>query len=115
VRAIAGELRADKLADLFFDLVDLREAVEGVLGKDLLPIQKDFERSRRAGGHSHRPQLIGVIVQQVLRQTGGSSKIPSGGAVLDPHGGFLPGWSLAGDFVSHVISSVRLRSCGNLE
>ena len=31
-----------------------------------------------------------VIVQQVLRQTGGSGEIPSGGAVLDPYRWFCP-------------------------
>jgi hypothetical protein len=33
--------------------------------------------------------LFVVIVQQILRQTGGPSQIPSGGAVLDPDRGLL--------------------------
>ena len=106
-----AELSAHQFADLLFDLVHLREAVSSTLGKDLLPVEEDFERSRFAGGHRHRPQLIVVVVQQVLRQTGGSSKIPSGGAVLDPHGRLLLGPGVAGGaFVGHLVSSVRLHS-----
>jgi hypothetical protein len=83
-------LRPDQLADLFFDLVHLGEAIQGVLGEDLSPVEKDFKRSRLTRGNRHRPQLFVVIVQQILRQTGGSGKIPSGGAVLDPHRWLLP-------------------------
>ena len=65
-------LGPDQFADLFFDLVHLREAIQGVFGEDLSPVEKDFERTRLTGGDRHRPQLFVVIVQQVLRQTGGS-------------------------------------------
>ncbi len=65
-------LRPDQLPNLLFDLVRLREAVQGMLGENLLTVEEDFERSRVAGGDRHRPNLIVVIVQQVLRQTGGS-------------------------------------------
>ena len=78
-------LGPDQFADLFFDLVHLREAIQGVFGEDLSPVEKDFERSRLTRGDRHRPELFGVIVEQILRQTGGSGQIPSGGAVLDPH------------------------------
>ena len=106
-----AELRTHQFTDLLFDLVHLGEAVSSTLGKNLLPVEEDFERSRFAGGHRHRPQLIVVVVQQVLRQTGGSSKIPSGGAVLDPHGWLLLGRGLARSaVVGHVVSSVRLCS-----
>jgi hypothetical protein len=111
VRVNFSKLRTDQFADLLFDLVHLGEAVRSTLGKDLPPVEKDFERSRFAGGYRHRPQVIVVVVQQVLRQTGGSSEIPSGGAVLDPYGWLLPGRGLAlGALVGHVVTSVRLRS-----
>ncbi len=104
-------LGPDQFADLFFDLVHLRKAIEGVLREDLSPIEKNLERSRLTGGDRHASELLVVIVQQVLRQTGGSGQIPSGGAVLDPYGWFLCSRGLAvGAFVCHVVSSVRLRS-----
>ena len=110
------ELRADQFTDLVFDLVGLREAVEGVLGKDLLPVEKDFERSCSTGGNRHSPELILVVMQQVLRQTGGSSEIPSGGAVFDPYNWLLFRRGLAGGaFTRHVVSSVRLRSSRRLD
>ena len=65
-------LRPDQFANLFFDLVHLRKAIQGVLGEDLSPVEKDFERSRLTGGNRHRPELFVIIVQQILRQTGGS-------------------------------------------
>ena len=65
-------LGPDQIADLFFDLVHFWKAIQGVLGEDLSPIEKDFERSRFARGERNRPQLFVVIVQQILRQTGGS-------------------------------------------
>ena len=104
-------LCADQFADLLFDLVHLGEAVQSVLGENLLPVEEDFERSGVTGGHRHRPKLLVIIVQQVLRQTGGSREIPSGGAVLDPHHRLLSRWLLAGRVISvgHVLSSVRLR------
>src|SRR5215210_3690879 len=95
-------LRPDQLADLFFDLVHLGEAIQGVLGEDLSPVEKDFKRSRLTRGNRHRPQLFVVIVQQILRQTGGSREIPSRGAVLDPHRWLLPGRRLAGSITGHV-------------
>ena len=98
---LTPRLRPDQFADLFFDLVHLRKAIQGVLGEDLSPVEKDFERSRLAGGNRHRPQLFVVIVQQILRQTGGSSEIPSGGAVLDPHHRLLPR-RLAGSVTGHA-------------
>ena len=111
VRAGVARLRADQFADLLFDLVHLGESVSSALGKDLLPVEKNFERSRFAGGHRHRPQVIVVVVQQVLRQTGGSSQIPSGGAVLDTYSWLLLGRGLALDaLVGHVVTSVRRRS-----
>jgi hypothetical protein len=93
-------LRPDQLSDLFFDLVHLGEAIQGMLGEDLSPVEKDLERSRLTGGDRHRPQLFVVIVQQILRQTGGSREIPSGGAVLDPHRWLLPG-RLTGSVTGH--------------
>jgi hypothetical protein len=97
-------LGPDQFADLFFDLVHLGKAIQGVLGEDLSPVEKDLERSRLTGGERHRPELFVVIVQQILRQTGGSREIPSGGAVLDPHHWLLPRRRLAGSVVSHASS-----------
>jgi len=65
-------LGPDQIADLFFDLVHFWKAIQGVLGEDLFPVEKDFERSRLTGSKRYRPELIVVIVQQILRQTGGS-------------------------------------------
>jgi hypothetical protein len=65
-------LRPDQLSDLFFDFVHLRKTIQGVLGEDLSPVEKDFEGSRLTGGDRHRPELLVVIVQQILRQTGGA-------------------------------------------
>ena len=56
-----------------------------MLREDLSPVEKDLERSRLTGGDRHASELLVVIVQQILRQTGGSRQIPSGGAVFDPH------------------------------
>ena len=95
-------LGPDQFADLFFDLVHLRKAVQGMLREDLPPVEKDLERSRLTGGDRHAPELFVVIVQQVLRQTGGSGQIPSGGAVLDPHRWLLSRRRLAGSVVGHV-------------
>ena len=104
-------LCADQFADLLFDLVHLGEAVQGALGENLLPVEEDFERARFAGGDRHRPELFVVVVQQILRQTGGSREVLSGGAVLDPHRWFLPRRRLAGRAViGHAVSSVRLCS-----
>ena len=96
-----ARLRLDQSAYLLFNFVHLGEAVQSVLGKDLPPVEEDFERSRLAGSDRHPSQLVLVIVQQVLRQTGGSGKIPSGSAVLDPHQWFLSR-RLTGSIVGHV-------------
>src|SRR5215210_4856449 len=55
---LSSILRPDQLADLLFDLVHLGEAIQGVLGEDLSPVEKDFERSRPTGGNRHRPELF---------------------------------------------------------
>lgn len=94
-------LGPDQFADLFFDLVHLREAIQGMFGEDLSPVEKDFERSCFTRGDRHGPQLVVVIVQQILRQTGGSRQIPSGGAVLDAHHWFLSRPRLARPSVGH--------------
>ncbi len=65
-------LGPDQFADLFLDLVHLRKAILGELGENHSPVEKDFERTRLTGGDRHRPELFVVIVQQILRQTGGS-------------------------------------------
>jgi hypothetical protein len=95
-------LGPDQFADLFFDLVHLGKAIQGVLGEDLSPVEKDLERSRLTGGERQRPELFVVIVQQILRQTGGSGQIPSRGAVLDPHRWFLSRRRCAGPVFGHV-------------
>src|SRR4051794_29739489 len=89
----------NQFTDLLFDLVHFGKAIQGVLGEDLFPVEKDFERSRLTRGERHRPQLFVVIVQQILRQTGGSGKIASGGAVLDAHRRLLSRRRLAGPVV----------------
>ena len=90
-----------QFANLFFDLIHLGKAIEGLLGEDSSPVEKDLERSRLTGGDRHASNLLVVVVQEVLRQTGGSRKIPSGGAVLDPHR-WLLSLRLAGSVVGHV-------------
>jgi len=65
-------LRPDQFPNLLFDLVRFRKSIGGLLGKDLLAIEEDLERPRFARGHGHALDLLVVIVQQVLRQTGGS-------------------------------------------
>ena len=57
------DLGPDQFADLLFDLVHLREAIQGVFGEDLSPVEKDFERSCLTRGNRHRPQLFVVVVQ----------------------------------------------------
>jgi hypothetical protein len=100
----AGEsvfvLGLDQLPDLLLDLVRFWKPIHGLFGEDLLPVEKDLERSGFTRGNRHALDLIVVIVQQVLRQTGGSRQIPSGGAVLDPHRRFRP---IRG--IGHVFSS----------
>ncbi len=65
-------LRPDQLGDLLLDLVGLRKAIQRLLGENLLAIEKDLERSGFARGDGDRPDLLVVVVQQILRQTGGS-------------------------------------------
>jgi hypothetical protein len=65
-------LGPDQFADLLFDLVHLWEAVQGLLGENLSPVEEDFERSRLTGSDRYRTELFVVVVQQILRQTGGS-------------------------------------------
>jgi hypothetical protein len=62
----------NQFTDLLFDLVHFGKAIQCLLGENLSPVEKDFERSRLTGSKRHRPELIVVIVQQILRQTGGS-------------------------------------------
>ena len=108
-------LSPDQFPDLFFDLVHFGETIEGALGKDLLPVQEDLKRSRFTGGDRHGLQLIVVVVQQVLRQTGSSSKVSSGGAVLDPYRWLLSIRGFAGDILSHCLASIRLCSSQGFE
>jgi hypothetical protein len=105
-------LGPDQFADLFFDLVHLGKAIQSVLGEDFLSIEKDFERSRFAGSNRHRPELCVVIMQQILRQTGGSGQIPSGGAVLDPHCWLLSRRRLAGSVSGHLSPPFVIRPHG---
>jgi hypothetical protein len=102
LRMMPARLRPDQFADFLFDLVHFGEAVQVLLGEDLSPVEEDFERSRLTGSDRDRPQLLVVVVQQILRQTGGPSQIPSGGAVLDPDRGLLSRRSLAGSVIGHV-------------
>ena len=79
--AVRALLRPDQLPDFLFDLVRLWKAVDALLGKDLLPVKVNLERPGFARGDRDALDPVGVIVQQVLRQTGGSREVPSGGAV----------------------------------
>src|SRR5581483_4627961 len=55
-------------------------------GKEPLAVQKDFERAGPARDQEDPlGQVVGIIVKQMLRQTGGARQIPSGGAVFDPN------------------------------
>ena len=86
---LRGSLCPDQFPDAIFDFVRLGEAVERMFREDLSSIQEDFECSDRTGSDGDPSQVVGVIVQQVLRQTGGSREIPSRRAIFDAHKGFL--------------------------
>ena len=63
-----------------------REPVDHALAEDEFAVERDFERAALAGRDGDAATEDGAkIMQQVLRQTGGSREIPSAGAVLDPH------------------------------
>jgi hypothetical protein len=98
--ASVGHSGLEQGFDLFFDLIRLRKALQRLLGEDLPAIEKDLERSRFPGSDGDTPDFLGIVMEQVLRQTGGSGKISSGGAVFDPHQRFLLGCC----FVRHVSS-----------
>lgn len=74
----------EEALDLFFDLIHLGKALQRLLREDLLLIQKDLERSglARRDGDAAQPRVI--IVQEVLRQTGGTCQVASAGTVFDP-------------------------------
>ena len=74
------------MTDLRLDLIGFRKTVDFQLREDLFPIEEDFEGSglSRDDGHATRESLV-VIMEEVLRQTGGSSKVSSGGAVFDSY------------------------------
>ena len=74
------------MSELLLDLIGFRETVVLQFREDLFPIEEDFERSGLSGddGHAARELLV-VIMKEVLRQTGGSSKVSSRGAVFDPY------------------------------
>lgn len=76
-------LRLEQFLDASFDLVCFREAVERVLREDLSTVQENFERPGRSGRNGDCAKLTVIIVQQVLRQTGGSWEVASRSAVLD--------------------------------
>lgn len=76
-------LRAEKALDLLFDFVHLRESIERMFGEELLLIQEDLKGARLTGRNGHASEMRVEIVQEILRQTGGSGEIASGRAVLD--------------------------------
>ncbi len=103
-------LRAEKALDLLFDFVHLGKSFERVFGEDLLLIQEDLKGARLTGRDGHAAEMRVEIVQEILRQTGGSGEIASGRAVLDA-GVVLVRFRGVG--VSHTVSflfSVRTRS-----
>jgi len=76
------------LPDLLLDLIGIRKTVDLQLGEDLFPIEEDFEGSGLSWDDGHAAlELLVIIMEEVLRQTGGSSKVSSGGAVFDSDGG----------------------------
>jgi hypothetical protein len=98
----SGKLRPEQLHDFRLDLIVLGKTVERMLGKNLPPIEKDFEGAGIAWGDRYAAKVLVIIVQQVLRQTGGSREVASGGAVFDPDRRFLLGRRRAGHGVSSV-------------
>ena len=55
-----------------------------MLGEEFLLVEEDLEGSRFARRDGDAREVRVVVVEQVLRQTGGSREIASGGAVFDP-------------------------------
>jgi hypothetical protein len=105
-RSPRSQLCPNQLPDPLFDLVRFRKAVERVLRKDLLSIQEDFERPGLAGSDGDPTEVVGVIMQQVLRQTGGAREIPSRRAVFDADEWFL-GRGAGGHFFCLLCQATR--------
>ena len=82
----ASSLGGEKFSELLLDFVRFGEPVVLQFRKDLFPVEEDFKRTAFSwdDGHAARELLV-IIVEEVLRQTGGSSKVTSRGAVFDPY------------------------------
>jgi len=76
---------AEDVAELMLDLVLFRETTGRFLREELAVTHGDLKDAAGAGNDQDAPwKLLKIIVQDVLRQTGGPGQIASGGAVLDP-------------------------------
>ncbi len=71
---------------MLFDFVLFRKAIGRLLGEDKLIAKGDFKDPDLARQQEDPTgNLLVVIMEDILRQTGGTRQIPSGGAVRDPH------------------------------
>ncbi len=71
---------------LLFDFVLFRKAIGRRLGEDEPIAKGDFKDPSLARQQVDTTgDLLVVIMEDILRQTGGTRQIPSGGAVRDPH------------------------------
>jgi hypothetical protein len=82
-RLVLGE---EQLFELGFDFVVVREASGFFLRKDEAAVELNFEDTTGAGKYLNSArELFVVIVQHILRQTGGPLEIPSRGAIRYAH------------------------------
>src|SRR5579884_3484263 len=78
-------VHAKQRADLILDLVLLREPLQPFLREDRLAVEADLEDAAATRDERQTRQVIGVVVEDMLRQTGGAFQVPSRRAVFDPH------------------------------
>ena len=113
-KSITGP-KPHQLPDLCFDLVHLRKRSRACLEKTFLRLRKTSNDPVSPGA---RPPAVARRNRAAdSRQTGGSGKIPSGGAVLDPHYRFLSRRRFVGPIFGHlsppfvVLPRGRLSQC----
>ena len=73
-------------SQLLFNFVLFRKAIGRLLGEDEPIAKGDLKDPSLARQQVDTTgDLLVVIMEDILRQTGGTRQIPSGGAVRDPH------------------------------
>lgn len=76
--------------EFLFDFVGVREAAGLRFGKEHLAVERYLKDPATAGNQRHAArQLLGVVVQDALRQPGGSTEIPSRRAIRNAHARIL--------------------------